>query len=214
MKAKVIGVVDNYLGNSVYVSQRYLEKISSESMDSNSFLLKTNSMNDTAEKKLSKKLQDTGQVITTTFMSDQLDKQAYASTNLDPVVIIFVVLSGTLALVVLFNLTNINVSERERELATIKVLGFYDSEVTMYIIREMIIFTIMGILIGFGVGNALTWFIITTASSPMISFPLVVPMIGYIFSAGLTILFTGIVMFITHQRLKGIDMIGALKSNE
>lgn len=214
MKAKVIGVVDNYLGNSVYVSQRYLEKISSESMDSNSFLLKTNSMNDTAEKKLSKKLQDTGQVITTTFMSDQLDKQAYASTNLDPVVIIFVVLSGTLALVVLFNLTNINVSERERELATIKVLGFYDPEVTMYIIREMIIFTIMGILIGFGVGNALTWFIITTASSPMISFPLVVPMIGYIFSAGLTILFTGIVMFITHQRLKGIDMIGALKSNE
>ena len=214
MKAKVIGVVDNYLGNSVYASQRYLKKISSESMDSNSFLLKTNSMNDTAEKKLSKKLQDTGQVITTTFMSDQLDKQAYASTNLDPVVIIFVVLSGTLALVVLFNLTNINVSERERELATIKVLGFYDSEVTMYIIREMIIFTIMGILIGFGVGNALTWFIITTASSPMISFPLVVPMIGYIFSAGLTILFTGIVMFITHQRLKGIDMIGALKSNE
>ncbi|OJG41172.1 hypothetical protein RV04_GL001221 [Enterococcus hermanniensis] len=214
MHAKVIGIVENYLGNSIYTSQRYLEKISKESTDSNTFLLKTKSMNNNAEKKLSKQLQDTGQVITTTFMSDQLDKQAYASTNLDPVVIIFVVLSGTLALVVLFNLTNINVSERERELATIKVLGFYDPEVTMYIIREMIIFTIMGILIGFGVGNALTWFIITTASSPMISFPLVVPMVGYIFSAGLTILFTGIVMFITHQRLKAIDMIGALKSNE
>lgn len=214
MSAKVKGIVENYLGNSVYTSQSYLEKISNGAIDSNSFLLKTKSMNNCAEKKLSQDLQDTGQVITTTFISDQLDKQAYASANLDPVVIIFVVLSGTLALVVLFNLTNINVSERERELATIKVLGFYDSEVTMYIIREMVIFTLMGILIGFGVGNALTWFIINTASSPMISFPRVVPMVGYVFSAGLTILFTGIVMFITHQRLKGIDMIGALKSNE
>lgn len=214
LKVKVIGIVKNYLGNSVYVNQKYLEQISAEAIDYNSFLLKTKSMDSNNERTLSKDFRDTEQVITTTFMSDQLDKQAYANTNFEPVVLIFIVLSGTLALVVLFNLTNINVSERERELATIKVLGFYDPEVTMYIIREMIIFTLMGILIGFGVGNILTWFIINTASSPVISFPLMVPMIGYVFSAGLTILFTTIVMFITHQRLKDIDMIGALKSNE
>ncbi|OTE88139.1 hypothetical protein B1K96_37505, partial [Escherichia coli] len=71
-------------------------------------------------------------------------------------VLIFVVLSGLLAFIVLYNLTNINISERVRELSTIKVLGFFDKEVTMYIVRENIIFTLLGIIGGFGVGYVLT----------------------------------------------------------
>ncbi|MHC5374714.1 FtsX-like permease family protein [Enterococcus sp. LJL120] len=214
MTLKISGIVENYLGNNVLLLQSYLEQLTDQSHQVNSFLIQTTEMSKSSQDDLAAELKGTDQVLTTTFMSQQLEKQAYSSTNLQPVVIIFIVLSGTLALVVLFNLTNINVSERERELATIKVLGFYDQEVSMYIVRESIIFTGLGILLGFVVGNVLTWFIITMAASPSISFPLLVPAIGYLFPAGLTIFFSAVVMLITHQRLKKIDMIGALKSNE
>lgn len=134
--------------------------------------------------------------------------------NLDSVVLIFVVLSGLLAFIVLYNLTNINISERVRELSTIKVLGFFDKEVTMYIVRENIIFTLLGIIGGFGVGYILTDFILQQASMENVIFPLVITWWAYVLSAGLTIVFTVIVMIVTHFKLKHIDMIDALKSNE
>ncbi|MEN0648183.1 ABC transporter permease [Caldifermentibacillus hisashii] len=118
-------------------------------------------MTNNQEAQLSQKLRDTDKVQNTSFISTQVEKQDSLSRSLQPVVLIFIVLSGTLAFVVLYNLTNINISERERELATIKVLGFFDNEVTMYIVRENVIFTIFGILVGFGIGKMLTWFIIT-----------------------------------------------------
>lgn len=214
LKIQVSGIVENYLGNNVFIKQSYLSELKKEELSSNSFLVKLGKISNKQEADLAKKLQKTDQVITTTFMSDQIGKQGMVNGNLQPVVMIFIVLSGTLAFVVLFNLTNINVSERERELATIKVLGFFDDEVTMYIVRENIIFTLIGILLGFGIGKILTWFIITMAASDAISFPLIIPTSGYVISAGLTVLFSGIVMYITHRKLKGIDMISALKSNE
>lgn len=214
LQIKVSGIVENYLGNNVFLKQTYLSRLKQEELASNSFLVKLGNLSDKQEAALANRLQDTDQVITTTFMSDQIGKQGMVNGNLQPVVMIFIVLSGTLAFVVLFNLTNINVSERERELATIKVLGFFDDEVTMYIVRENIIFTLIGILLGFGIGKILTWFIITMAASDAISFPLIIPTSGYVIAAALTILFSGIVMYITHLKLKGIDMISALKSNE
>ena len=134
--------------------------------------------------------------------------------NLDAVVLIFVVLSGLLAFVVLYNLTNINVSERIRELSTIKVLGFFDKEVTMYIFRENVIFTLLGIVVGYGVGIVLTAFILRQASMENVIFPLVIRWTAYVISGGLTIVFTLIVMAVTHRKLKHINMIDALKSNE
>lgn len=213
-RLQVAGVVENYLGNNVFVQESYFAKITQTASLANAILFKSHQMSSAKEETLAKKLQATQQVITTTFIQDQVAKQAYASDNLQPVVLIFIILSGTLAFVVLFNLTNINVSERERELATIKVLGFFDQEVTMYIVRENLIFTAIGILLGFGVGRVLTWFIITMAGSDNIAFPLLIPASGYLVSAVLTILFSVIVMLITHRKLKSIDMIGALKSNE
>lgn len=211
---KVAGIIENYLGHNVYLSTDYLQRIMKKTVTENTYLLKTDQLTNPQEKQLAKKLTATDEVTNTTFISDQMEKQASASTNLQPVVLIFIVLSATLAFVVLYNLTNINISERERELATIKVLGFFNQEVTMYIVRENVIFTILGILFGFGIGRLLTWFIITMAGSDLIHFPLIIPPVGYLVSAGLTILFSGIVMWITHIKLKRIDMIGALKSNE
>ncbi|GMC03665.1 hypothetical protein K4E_11900 [Enterococcus thailandicus] len=214
MKIKVSGIVENYLGNTIFMDQNYYQKVTDKDFTENTVLFKSHEMSSQEEEKLANQLQDTNQVTTTTFMSTQASKQAFASENLRPVVLIFIVLSGTLAFVVLFNLTNINVSERERELATIKVLGFFDGEVTMYIIRENVIFTLVGILLGCGVGKVLTWFIITMASADNMAFPLLIPGMGYFVSGALTVIFSAIVMFITHKKLKEIDMISALKSNE
>ncbi|MCF1620787.1 FtsX-like permease family protein [Tetragenococcus koreensis] len=211
---KIAGITENYLGHNVYMTKGYFNEVTDIDEDLNTYLVKTADMDKPAENDLSQTLEDTDEVMNITFNSDQIETQASSSANLMPIILIFIILSGTLAFVVLYNLTNINISERERELATIKVLGFFNKEVTMYIVRENVIFTILGILFGFGVGKVLTWFIVTMASSDGIVFPLIVPPIGYLMAALMTIVFSAIVMIITHFKLKNIDMIGALKANE
>lgn len=213
-RIQVAGISENYLGNSVYLRQSVLSKTLQQPVVANAYLVRTAKMTTKQEKQLATRLQQTTEVAATTFISDQGAKQATASANLDPIVFIFIGLSAVLAFVVLFNLTSINVSERERELATIKVLGFFDKEVTAYIVRENVIFTVVGIVLGFGIGKLLTWFIITMASSEQVAFPLIIPASGYLIAAGMTVLFSLIVMGMTHRKLKGIDMIGALKENE
>ncbi|WP_225352628.1 FtsX-like permease family protein [Lacticaseibacillus nasuensis] len=105
-------------------------------------------------------------------------------------------------------------SERIRELSTVKVLGFYDREVTMYVARENIVLTIVGVLAGFFVGNGLLWYILQQASTAQVMFPLVIHWPGYVVAAVLMAAFTGIVMLVTHKRLQHIDMVGALKATE
>ena len=207
-------ILQNYLGNFVYMSPTYYEEISGQPMTTNAYLLKTEKMSKEEEETLSEELLKTGAVTNTSFISTQIKNQEESLSNLDAVVIIFVVLSGLLAFIVLYNLTNINISERVRELSTIKVLGFFDKEVTMYIVRENIIFTLLGIFGGFGIGYVLTDFILRQASMESVIFPLVITWVAYTLSAALTILFTVIVMIVTHFKLKHIDMIDALKSNE
>lgn len=207
-------ILQNYLGNFVYMSPTYYEEISGQPMTTNAYLLKTEKMSKEEEDTLSEELLKTGAVTNTSFISTQIKNQEESLSNLDAVVIIFVVLSGLLAFIVLYNLTNINISERVRELSTIKVLGFFDKEVTMYIVRENIIFTLLGIFGGFGIGYVLTDFILRQASMESVIFPLVMTWVAYTLSAALTILFTVIVMIVTHFKLKHIDMIDALKSNE
>ncbi len=214
LKVKVQDVLQNYLGNFVYMNADYYQKVSGEQAETNAFLVRTTTMTKDQEEQLSKKLLETGKVTNTSFVSKQIETQEESMANLDSVVLIFVVLSGLLAFIVLYNLTNINISERVRELSTIKVLGFFDKEVTMYIVRENIIFTLIGIVGGFGIGYVLTDFILRQASMENVIFPLVITWKAYALSTVLTILFTVIVMVVTHFKLKHIDMIDALKSNE
>lgn len=213
-KGEISEILENYLGNFVYMSPAYYQEIADKKMADNAYLVQTKSMTRTQEESLSEALLASGSVTNTSFVSKQIETQEESMANLDSVVLIFVVLSGLLAFIVLYNLTNINISERVRELSTIKVLGFFDKEVTMYIVRENIIFTILGIIGGFGVGYVLTDFILQQASMENVVFPLVITWGAYVLSAGLTILFTVIVMIVTHFKLKHIHMIDALKSNE
>lgn len=213
-KVKIANIADNYLGNFLYLSKDYYQQARGKDFKMNSYLLKSKKMTKSEEKELSQKLLSSGQVVNTSFISTQIEAQEQSMDNLDGIVWIFVVLSGLLAFIVLYNLTNINVSERVRELSTIKVLGFYDRDVTSYIFRENFVFTILGILFGYGLGIILTKFILDQASMETITFPLVIRLGAYLSSGGLTILFSVIVMVATHFRLRHINMIDALKSNE
>lgn len=213
-KIRIANISDNYLGNFLYLSKDYYQKVRGTTFAVNSYLLKSKKMSKSEEEDLSKTLLNSEQVTNTSFISTQIETQEHSMDNLDGIVWIFVVLSGLLAFIVLYNLTNINVSERLRELSTIKVLGFYDREVTSYIFRENFVFTILGILFGYGLGIILTKFILDQASMETITFPLVIRAGAYLLAGGLTILFSVIVMVATHFRLQHINMIDALKSNE
>ena len=134
--------------------------------------------------------------------------------SLNYVVVILIVSAGLLAFVVLYNLSNVNISERIRELATIKVLGFYDKEVYSYVTRETIILTIIGIVLGMFGGYFLNYFIMGTCEINMLRFSKIIEPMSYVYSVLITVVFTLIVNFVTYFALKKIDMIESLKSIE
>ena len=134
--------------------------------------------------------------------------------SLNSVVLILIVLSGALSFVVLYNLSYINISERKREIATLKVLGFTDKEVDDYIVKETIILTIMGITLGLIFGILLTNIIINTVEIEIVRFIHHINLSSYLITSFMIMLFTIIVSIIIHYALKKIDMIESLKSVE
>ncbi len=211
---EVSAVTQNFISHFMYLNKSTYKKLFGTQAQTNTLLVNLKPQTSSQRNSLANKLLKHGGVMGTSYTYDQESTIAKMTSSLKPIVLIFILLSGVLSFVVLYNLTNINVSERIRELSTIKVLGFYNNEVTMYIVRENIILTILGIIVGYGVGNLLTAYILNQASTALVIFPLTISMFGYIVATVLMIVFTVIVMLITHQKLKGIDMIGALKSNE
>lgn len=149
-----------------------------------------------------------------TFMSQTKSIFDDVMDNMTFVVWILIISAGLLAFVVLYNLANVNISERIRELATIKVLGFYDKEVYDYVGRETTILTIIGIALGLVAGYFLEMFILKTCELDILMFDTRVSVWTYIYSASLTVLFTVIVSIVTYFALKKIDMIESLKSVE
>ncbi|MFL2028768.1 ABC transporter permease [Loigolactobacillus zhaoyuanensis] len=213
-RVKVRGVTANYAGHFIYMNKTTLNRLFADRYQVNTRLVKTQKQTAAQENAYAKKLLASDKVVHTEFISNQkkaIDQQA---AKLNPIVWIFIFLSGLLSFVVLYNLTNINVSERIRELATIKVLGFFDGEVTNYIVRENVVLTLFGIVVGYGLGNLLTAFILRQAATSTVIFPLTIGWSGYVIAAVMTIVFTVIVMGVTHFRLKRVDMISALAAKE
>lgn len=130
------------------------------------------------------------------------------------VIVVVIVCAGALAFVVMYNLTNINITERIREIATLKVLGFYDKEVDAYIFRENILLTLMGAAAGLFMGTFLASFIITTAEVDLVMFGRNIYAGSYLLAAAFTLAFSLLVTLVMHRRLKNVDMIEALKSVE
>lgn len=210
---KVDKIAENYIMHQMYMSPSYYEKIFNKKAIYNTQLLNFDK-NKEVDDEITSKLMECDNVINVT-LTPQLQKSAKEVTdNMNLVMLIIILVAGCLSFTVLFNLNNINVSERIRELSTIKVLGFFDNEVTMYILRENIILTSLGILSGSLLGKLLHVFVIGALETDSMMIYPGIYISSYIFSALITILFTVIVMVIMHIKLKNVNMIDALKSNE
>lgn len=210
----VKGIAKNYVGHFGYLSATAYQQLVGKQSAPNSLLVRLRPQSQQQDDRLAKRLLNHHAIVGTSFTTTAKKTLHNMSGMLDPIVLIFILLSAVLSFVVLYNLNNINVSERIRELSTIKVLGFFDREVTMYISRESIVLTIVGILLGYGLGNLLTVYILFQAETEAVVFPLTISMIGYLTATLLMMAFTGIVTWLTHRRLQRVDMVEALKSNE
>jgi putative ABC transport system permease protein len=154
-------------------------------------------------------------VLNVTSMDYIVEQSQWSTSSMDVIMYVIIIASGSLAFVVLYNLNSINISERIRELSTIKVLGFYDREVTSYINRENIVLTFLGIVFGCILGTFLYRFIIHTAvTTPSVNMLDTVNPFSYVLASLVTMAFAMIVSFIMHHKLKSIDMIDALKTVE
>jgi len=211
---RVAGISENYTLHYVYMTPKYYEEIFDAKPKVNSQLLRYDVFDPEWEDQLGASLTASERVAMVSFTSGVSDAFSDTMDSMNVVVVVLIVSAAALAFVVLYNLTNINVSERIRELSTIKVLGFYDKEVTMYIYRENMILTVLGIIAGCVGGVFLHRFVLLTAEVDAMMFSPVIHGISYGYAALLTLLFSAIVMASMHVKLKRIDMIEALKSVE
>ncbi|MBW4828253.1 MAG: FtsX-like permease family protein [Clostridiaceae bacterium] len=214
INVKVKGIAENYVSHYVYMSPKLFEKVYGEKVRYKEFLTNTRDSSEEFENKLSKRLLKNSEVSSTTFITGTSNSFKDTIGSLNYVVLVLIISAGALAFVVLYNLTNVNVSERLREIATIKVLGFYDNEVSAYVYRENTILTIIGIVVGLVMGVFLHRFIIITGEIDYMMFARNIKPISYIYSTILTIIFAVLVSFAMHFKLKGIKMVESLKSVE
>ena len=208
-KTRVGGSTENYIMHYIYMSKK---EYNSDSF--NTMLVKVNNLTEESRKTLSKKLKEYGSVSKLTYNSLSRSIFDDAMKNLGSITIILIVSAGLLAFVVLYNLSNINISERKRELASLKVLGFYDNEVYKYISRENTILTIIGMTLGCLIGYILTMYLIKTCELDITMFSPKISIYSYIYSLLITVGFTILVNIATYFSLKKIKMVESLKSVE
>ena len=209
---KVLGIVENYIGHYVYINKDLYESKEND-FNINTLFIKYKEGNNDNEA-FEEMLLDDNSVTSITVVENSLEHVRDLLKSLDLVVMILIISSALLAFVVLYNLANVNISERVREIATLKVLGFYDKEVDNYINRESIILTCIGILIGLIAGVFLTGFVISTCETENMRFARNILLHSYIYSILITSVFSIIVNFATHFVLKKINMVESLKSIE
>lgn len=215
VKTKVVGITENYLLHYIYMSPKLYEQLYQEEARMNTIFANTKELTEEQENALGKTiLEDKDSISSVEFNSVATSIFSEVMDNMGLVVWVLIIAAGLLALVVLYNLSNTNISERVRELATIKVLGFYDPEVYEYVGKEMLLLTIIGILVGLLGGNFLTTFIIKTCELDAFMFNPQIEIASYIYGIVITMLFATIVNIITYFALKKIDMIESLKSVE
>ena len=214
LKVKIKAVCENYMGHYLYMTADAYEAVYNEKPEYNAVFYKTVSGT-------TKEAQSVGEDILqlpgalsvsyTTDLKQQVDDMLGA---LDIVIVVLTISAGMLAFVVLYNLNNINITERKRELATLKVLGFYPNEVSAYVYRENIVLTVLGALFGVALGKILHRFIIVTVEIDTVMFGRNIDMSSFVYSFLLTVAFSMIVNGAMYFKLKKINMVESLKSVE
>ncbi len=211
---KISIIVENYVRHYLYLSSDLYEELFGETPDYNQLLMKYQDTSSTYETALGEKIMTYDSVAAISFTSDLIDQIDNMLRSLDIVIVVLIVSAGLLAFVVLYNLNNINITERQRELATLKVLGFFDGEVASYVYRENMVLTLFGIIAGMGIGTFLHHYVIQTVEVDLMMFGRNVFPRSYGWSALITLAFALFVNFMMFYRLRKIDMIESLKSVE
>ena len=214
LKVEISAVCENYMGHYLYMTPAYYEKVYGETPDYNSIFYKTaDRITEEAERigEEALALPGTLSISYTTDLREQVDNMLGA---LDEVIVVLIISAGMLAFVVLYNLNNINITERQRELATLKVLGFYNGEVAMYVYRENIVLTILGAIFGIILGKILHGFIIVTVEIESVMFGRNIDLSSFVYGFLLTLLFSLLVNGAMYFKLKKINMVESLKSVE
>jgi len=213
--AKVADIAENYVSHYVYMTEGYYEALFGEPAEYNTVMLTY------AE---GSGLEESNRVSHDLMGMDAVDSYSYIATIRDTftnsmnainyAVVIIIAAAAALAFVVLYNLTNINITERIRELATLKVLGFYDMETTMYVYRENIFLTLFGIILGMVMGRFLHAWMVLTVEVDLVMFGRTAPPYAYVLAAVLTAVFSVAVNIAAHFKLKKVDMVESLKTVE
>ena len=210
----VAGIYEHYTGHFIYMTPGYYENALHADGEPNAYLLNFTSDDTDTCNAIFEKLLDMSGVATTSRMRDTQDTYMHSMERVDFVVVIIILAAAALAMVVLFNLSNINITERQRELATIKLLGFYDGEVSAYVYRENIVLTLFGILLGCFMGHWLHIYLVRSTEIDLMMFGRQTKATAYLYAAILTTLFSFLVNVLAHFRMKKIDMVESLKSAE
>jgi putative ABC transport system permease protein len=213
-KVKIDAITENYLGNYVYMNKSIYEEAFSLKEEINSIYIKTEKMTEDEKDNLIKKIYQKDGVLNAEFISDRRGLFDNLITSINYIVGVIIVASGMLAFIVLYNLTNININERRRELATLKVLGFHNEEVSSYIFREITILSIVGTFVGLLLGKYLHLFIVLTVENPNFMFGRDISLLSYILSGVITLIFSVVVDLFMVKKLRNIKMVDSLKAND
>lgn len=208
---EISAIYENYVGNYIFITSEYYSQLFGGEPSYNMLLLE---FEDSAQSQVGSILNASSCVQGVSYISDLVDWADDTLSSLNTIVLIVLAAAALLAIVVLYNLNSINIAERKRELATLKVLGFYDSEVASYVYKENILLTIIGILLGVVLGIFLHQYVITSIEVDMIMFGRSIFWYSYILGALLTFAFSVIINLIMYRSIRRIDMIESLKSVE
>lgn len=210
----VAGIYEHYTGHFIYMTPSYYKQTLHADSEPNAYLMNFTSDDTDTCNAIFEKLLSMNGVVTTSRMRDTQDTYMHSMERVDFVVVIIILAAAALAMVVLFNLSNINITERQRELATIKLLGFYDKEVSAYVYRENIVLTVFGILMGCFMGHWLHIYLVRSTEIDLMMFGRQTAPSAYVYAAILTMLFSVLVNVLAHFKMKKIDMVESLKSAE
>ena len=210
----VAGITENYVSGYVYIPSKIYEKAYNEEPVYNLLIANVPNTDEAHRDELATKLLKNDQVNAVSFTDVIKEQFNDLLSKIDYIVIVLILSAGLLAFIVLYNLTNINITERQKEIATIKVLGFYDYEVSAYVFRETVILSLIGTIVGLVLGIFLHAFVVKTAEVDAVMFGRTIYPLSYILSALLTMMFSILVNLVMKKKLKKIDMVESMKANE
>lgn len=213
-KVKITAVTENYMGHYVYMTPSCYEKTFGEKPEYSStvYTMKEDAGSDLET--IGNEVLKYPAALSISYTSSTAGQVERMLGSLGAVIWVLIISAGMLAFVVLYNLNNINITERQRELATLKVLGFYDGEVSQYVFRENILLSFIGILAGAVFGIFLHRYVITTVEVDAVMFGRNIKPISFVYSGIITFGFSMFVNMVMHFKLKKIDMVESLKSVE